>query len=157
MSPHLSSSNLKCQHVGKATAGAYSCPCTLMQCDPCRPPQNKAPGRPPAAAAPLTLPPDKPSSTTVLHSSPASCHSVAQSQRVQQAGPRLQRMEFVLPYCNVSAAFQDCSRSRVRLVCQKHCPSWARAGNKSSLLGRAEQKAEAPCCLLRPCRCDTLH
>lgn len=52
MSPHLSNSNLKCQHVGKATAGATSCPGTLMQCDPCQAPQNKAPGCPPAAAAP---------------------------------------------------------------------------------------------------------
>lgn len=57
MSPHLPSSNLKCQHLGKATAGAYSCPCSLMQCDPCQIPQNKAPGCPPAGAAPLTLPP----------------------------------------------------------------------------------------------------
>lgn len=56
VSPHLSNSNLKCQHMGKATAGATSYPCTLMQCDPCRAPQNKAPGRSPAAAAPLSLP-----------------------------------------------------------------------------------------------------
>lgn len=88
---------------------------------------------------------------------PASCCSVARSQGVQQVGLRLQHLEFVLPYCDVSAAFQKCGCSQVRLVCQKRCPSWARAGNKSSLLGRAEQKAEAPRCLLWPCRCDTLH
>lgn len=63
--PHLSNCNLKCQHVGKATAGAYSYPCTLMQCNPCQAPQNKAPGCPLAAAAPLTLPLDRPGGITV--------------------------------------------------------------------------------------------
>lgn len=63
VSPHLSNSNLKCQHVGKATAGAASCPRTLMQCNPCWAPRNKAPGRSPAAAAPLSLPMGRPRGT----------------------------------------------------------------------------------------------
>lgn len=82
MSPHLSNSNLKCQHLGKATAGAYSCPCPLMQCDPCHIPQNKAPGCPPAGAAPLTLPPGRPSGTTVSPLGMAGVHQSLPRQRV---------------------------------------------------------------------------
>lgn len=76
MSPHLSSSNLKCQHLWKATAGAYFCPCPLMQYDPCQIPQNKAAGCPPAGAAPLTLSPSRPSGCTV---SPLGLARVSQS------------------------------------------------------------------------------
>lgn len=65
MSPDLSSSNLKCQHLWKATAGACSYPCQLMQCDPCQILQSKAAGCPPAGAVPLILPPGRPSGTTV--------------------------------------------------------------------------------------------
>lgn len=197
MSPQLSNYNLKRQHMRKAIARAFSCPCTSMQCNPCQAPPKKAPGCPPAAAAQLTLPPARPSGTTV---SPLG--TAVAFQPFPRAGETLQLLRFCSRYGHSSCfiiipqsysfhqplAVQShspngCSRlvcacstwslcgpiamsvllsrnaavSWVHLVCQKHCPSWARAGNKSSLLGGTEQKAGAPHCLVRPCRCDTLH